>query len=147
MPEPISIVAGVTTIVSNVYRISKDVYDLIDAIENAPKHILAVSQDVHGLYGVLGPLQGLLQDLKVQKLPDNVFPIFEGLQQPLDHCFWAFRELQMKVCKYTKPTGDIRRSKWAAFRWQFTEKDANSYRAHLASYKLTVDVALAAANL
>ena len=81
MPEPISIVAGVTTIVSNVYRISKDVYDLIDAIENAPKHILAVSQDVHGLYGVLGPLQGLLQDLKVQKRPDNVFPIFEGLQQ------------------------------------------------------------------
>jgi hypothetical protein len=147
MPEPITIVAGVTTIVGNVWRISKDVSDLIEGIENAPKHILAVSQDVRGLYGVLGPLQGLLQDLKGDRLPENVVPIFEGLQQPLDHCFWAFRELQMKICKYTKPMGDIRRSKWTAFRWQFTEKDTNAYRAHLASYKLTVDVAFAAANL
>ena len=98
MPEPITIVAGVTTIVGNVWRISKGVSDLIEGIENAPKHILAVSQDVRGLYGVLGPLQGLLQDLKGDRLPENVVPIFEGLRQPLDHCFWAFRELQMKIC-------------------------------------------------
>jgi len=132
MPEPITIVAGVTTIVGNVWRISKDVYELIDGVGNAPKHIFALAQDVRGLYGVLGSLQ---------------IPIFEGLQQPLDHCFWAFRELQMKICKYIKPTGDPRQSKWAAFRWQFTEKDTNVYRSHLASYKLTVDVALATANL
>jgi hypothetical protein len=147
MPEPITIVAGVTTIVGNVWRISKDVYELIDGVGNAPKHIFALAQDVRGLYGVLGSLQGLLQDLKVDCLPENVIPIFEGLQQPLDHCFWAFRELQMKICKYIKPTGDPRQSKWAAFRWQFTEKDTNVYRSHLASYKLTVDVALATANL
>jgi hypothetical protein len=148
MPEPIlSVVAGVTAIVVNVYRISKDVYDLIDAIKNAPRHVLAISQDIQALYLVLGSLQNLLEDLDSDHLHPNILPIFESLQQPLNHCFFAFRELQQKICRYTKPNGQINRTRWAAFRWQFTEKDANLYRNHLASYKLTVSVALATANL
>jgi hypothetical protein len=147
MAEAIAIVAGVTTIVNNVWKTSKDVYDLIDSIRNAPKHILAISQDVQGLYMVLGSLQGLLRDLAGHNLPVTLIPIFESLQQPLNHCFFAFCELQQKINKYTKPAGEINRTKWAAFKWQFTEKDANMFRDHLASYKLTVDVALATANL
>ncbi|KAH8588307.1 hypothetical protein B0O99DRAFT_693593 [Bisporella sp. PMI_857] len=126
---PITIIADVTTIVSKVFRISKDVSDLVDAIENAPKHILAVSQDVRSLCGVLGPLQGLLQDPKLKSCLRMWFRYSKACKS---RCIIVW---------------DIRRSKWAWFWWQFKEKEANAYRAHLTSYKLTVDVALAAENL
>jgi hypothetical protein len=147
MPEPLTIVTGVTALIVNIWRISQDVYDLIDGIENAPGHILAVSHDIKGMYMVLGSLQGLLSELDVDRLAPPIKGIFESLQHPLKHCVMAFRQLQYKLYKHTKPSREINRSKWSAFWWQFTEKDTVAWRGHFTSYKLTLDVALATANL
>jgi hypothetical protein len=147
MPEPITIIAGVISIVGNVWKISKDLYELIDGIMNAPRHIIAISNDVQALYVVLGTLQGLLNDVREgDQLQAACVPIFETLQQPLDNCLSICTELSAKLNKYTKPTGDVRRSKWTAFRWQFTEKETDTYRRYLAAYKSTVTIALTSAN-
>ncbi|KAJ9220449.1 hypothetical protein DTO169C6_7193 [Paecilomyces variotii] len=131
------------------HSVSKGLYEFIEGIKNAPRHVLAIAQDVRGLYLVLGSLQGLLACLHQDSLPSNVLPMLESLQQPLDHCLFAFRQLQQKVGRYTKPASDgqVRMRKWTAFRWQFTEKEADVWREHLISYKLTLDVAIATANL
>lgn len=147
--DAIGIISGIMQIVTNVYSVSKGLYEFIEGIKNAPRHVLAISQDVRGLYLVLGSLQGLLACLHQDSLPSNVLPMLESLQQPLDHCLFAFRQLQQKVGRYTKPASDgqVRMRKWTAFRWQFTEKEADVWREHLISYKLTLDVAIATANL
>ncbi|KAJ9241307.1 hypothetical protein DTO271D3_8388 [Paecilomyces variotii] len=147
--DAIGIISGIMQIVTNVYSVSKGLYEFIEGIKNAPRHVLAIAQDVRGLYLVLGSLQGLLACLHQDSLPSNVLPMLESLQQPLDHCLFAFRQLQQKVGKYTKPASDgqVRMRKWTAFRWQFTEKEADVWREHLISYKLTLDVAIATANL
>ncbi|KAJ9251010.1 hypothetical protein DTO195F2_7945 [Paecilomyces variotii] len=131
------------------HSVSKGLYEFIEGIKNAPRHVLAIAQDVRGLYLVLGSLQGLLACLHQDSLPSNVLPMLESLQQPLDHCLFAFRQLQQKIGRYTKPASDgqVRMRKWTAFRWQFTEKEADVWREHLISYKLTLDVAIATANL
>ncbi|KAJ9263432.1 hypothetical protein DTO212C5_7617 [Paecilomyces variotii] len=147
--DAIGIISGIMQIVTNVYSVSKGLYEFIEGIKNAPRHVLAIAQDVRGLYLVLGSLQGLLACLHQDSLPSNVLPMLESLQQPLDHCLFAFRQLQQKIGRYTKPASDgqVRMRKWTAFRWQFTEKEADVWREHLISYKLTLDVAIATANL
>ena len=55
MPEPvITIIGGVAAIVTNVWKVSKDLHDLINGIKNAPRHIQTVSDDLGGLYIALG---------------------------------------------------------------------------------------------
>jgi len=147
MPEAFTIVVGVATIVTNVWKISRDVYELIDGIKNAPEHIKAVSQDVRGLYVVLGSLQQMLIKIEEDELPSAAMPILGLLDEPMKNCFTAFVELQKKINKYTKRTGDINQSTWKRSWWFFTEKDTNAYRVHLAAYKSTVTIALGAANL
>lgn len=147
MPEPITIVVGVISIVGNVWNISRDLYELIDGIINAPRNIIAISNDVQALYVVLGTLQDLFHDVKDGgRLHAVCVPVFETLQQPLDNCLSICKELSAKLEKYTKPAGGIRRSKRTAFRWQFTEKKTDTYRRHLAAYKSTVTIAITSAN-
>jgi hypothetical protein len=145
----ISSIAGITRLVSNVYGVSRGLYQLFDAIKNAPMHVLGIARDVQSLHFVLGSLQGLLEDLQGSCIPSNVLPILETLQQPLDHCLFALQQLQLKISKYTKAASDgtVHMRKWTAFRWQFTEKDASAWKENLISYKLALDVAVATANL
>ncbi|KAF4632965.1 hypothetical protein G7Y89_g5165 [Cudoniella acicularis] len=147
MVEALTIVAGVTTIVSNVWKISRDVYELIDGIKNAPVHIKAVSQDVRGLYVVLGSLQDILVKFEEEQQAPAAMPVFELLDEPMRNCFDAFLELQKKLNRFTKRTGAINESIWKRSWWFFTEKDTNAYRVHLAAYKSTVTIALGAATL
>lgn len=147
--DPLSTLTAIMQLVSNAYSVSRELYQLVDAIRNAPTHITAMAQDIQSLYLVLGSLQGLLADLqKLSPLP-GILPILESLQQPLSHCLFALDQLQQKLDKYSRPASDgkIRMRKWTAFRWQFTEKDALFWRENLLSYKLTLDIAVATANL
>jgi hypothetical protein len=105
MLEALTIVASVTTIVSNVWKISKDVYELIDGIKNAPDHIKTVSQDVRGLYVVLGSLQQLLVKIEDDELPPTAMSVFELLNEPMTNRFTAFVELQKKINKLRSGRG------------------------------------------
>lgn len=148
MPEPLlTLICGVSAIVSNAWKISKDLYELIDGIKNAPTHISAISGDLQGLYMVLGVLQGLLPSLDVNQLHRGLIPIFESLHLNMDNCFATLIETFKKLIRYTTVTGEVKMSKWVAFRWQFKEKDIGLLRGHLAAYKMTVNLALATANL
>ena len=60
MPEPLMIASGVGALVTNVYKLCFGVYQTIDSINSAPKHIRSISQDLKAFYAVLGNLQGYL---------------------------------------------------------------------------------------
>jgi hypothetical protein len=59
----ITLISGVAAIVTNVWRVSKELYDIIEGIRNAPTHVRIIMVDVDGLYIVLGALQGLLPNV------------------------------------------------------------------------------------
>lgn len=148
MPEPvITIIGGVAAIVTNVWKVSKDLHDLINGIKNAPRHIQTISDDLRGLYVALGALQGLLPKLDTSRVPTDLEPIFESLQLNLENCFHVLVETSTKLGRYTKPFGGMGQNKWTAFRWQFKEKDIAELRGQLTAYKMTVNLALATANL
>ncbi|KUJ16412.1 uncharacterized protein LY89DRAFT_734507 [Mollisia scopiformis] len=147
MPEPvITLISGLATIVTNVWKVSKDLHDLIEGIRNAPQHVRVIMDDVHGLTIVLGALQGLLPNVDASRFPTDLVPIFESLQLNLDNCFSILMELSRKLIRYTNAAGEISKSRWMAFRWQFTEKGVNEFRSHLAAYKMTVQLAISTAN-
>jgi hypothetical protein len=148
MPEPvITLISGVTAIVTNVWRVSKDLYDIIEGIRNAPTHVRVIMVDVDGLYIVLGALQGLLPKVDASRLRADLVPVFESLQLNLNNCCSILIELSRKLIRYTNAAGQISMSKWMAFRWQFTEKDVKEFRDHLTAYKMTVQLAISTANL
>jgi hypothetical protein len=43
MSEPVTIIAGVSTIVNNIWKDSEDLYQFFNGIIDAPKHMLAIS--------------------------------------------------------------------------------------------------------
>jgi hypothetical protein len=147
----ITIIGGVAAIVTNVWKVSKDLHDLINGIKNAPRHIQTISDDLRGLYVALGALQGLLPKLDTNRESTDLVPmfepIFESLQLNLENCFHVLVETSTKLGRYTKPSGGMGQNKWTAFRWQFKEKDIAELRGQLAAYKMTVNLALATANL
>lgn len=49
MPDPLSLATGVVSLVANSYKFSKEVYELIDGIKSAPKHIRNISDDLKAL--------------------------------------------------------------------------------------------------
>ena len=148
MPEPvITLISGVAAIVTNVWRVSKELYDIIEGIRNAPEHVRIIMADVEGLYIVLGALQGLLPNVNARRLRADLVPIFESLQTNLGNCCSSLIEFSRKLIRYTNAAGQISKSKWMAFRWQFTEKDVKEYRDHLTAYKMTVQLAISTANL
>lgn len=102
MPEPVvTLISGVATIVTNVWRVSKDLYDIIEGIRNAPMHVRVIMVDVDGLYIVLGALQGLLPNVDASRLRADLVPVFESLQLNLNNCCSILIELSRKLIRYT----------------------------------------------
>jgi hypothetical protein len=62
MPEPVTIVSAVGTIVVNGIKLCLSVYGTIDGMKQAPKHLKAVSSDLKAFYGILGTIQIYLND-------------------------------------------------------------------------------------
>jgi hypothetical protein len=130
MPEPvITLISGVAAIVTNVWRVSKDLYDIIEGIRNAPTHIRVIMVDVNGLYIVLGALQGLLPNVDASRLRADLVPVFESLQLNLNNCCSILTELSRKLIRYTNAAGHISMSNG----WHF---DGNSRRKTLKNFEI-----------
>lgn len=149
MADPISIISGLTTVVATVWSLGKQLCDLIEGMKNAPRNIENITGELKGLHVVLGVLHGLLPQLDANKNNPDLVPIFEVLQSNLDDCCHDLQDLFEKLAQYSNPSGEtnVKKRSWAAFRWQFKEKEIKELRDHLAAYKMTVNVALATANL
>lgn len=111
----ISLIGGVATIVTKVWTVSKDLYDIIQGIRNAPIHIRATMVDVDGLYIVLGALQGLLPKVDASRLRADLVPVFESLELNLNNCCSILIQFSRKLIRYTNAAGQISMSKRMAF--------------------------------
>ena len=156
MPEPLMIASGVGALVTNVYKLCFGVYQTIDSINAAPKHIRSISQDLKAFYAVLGNLQGYLdhKDTARGVLHPATLPDLDAV---LPNCITIFQDLNIIINKFINKfgtdqsaskhtgTGDV--TKWQSFRSSWKEGEIQRLRTHLAEHKRTLNVAIAAANL
>jgi Fungal N-terminal domain of STAND proteins len=141
MPEPLSIAAGVTTLLSNSYKFSKDIYELIDTIKSAPKHIQNISDDLKALYATLGTLGSLLRDEQII-WNSLMMDLSANLEDALKNCVRVFREVGMVVNEYVGADGMANNGAWMKMKWTFKEKEVRALRDHLATYKATCMMAI-----
>lgn len=141
MPDPLSIAAGVTSLLVNSYKFSKDMYELIDSVQSAPKHIHSISDDLKALYATLGTLDSLLRDEQIAR-NTLMRDLSANLEDALKNCVRVFRELGMVVNEYVSADGMAKNGAWTKAKWTFKEKEVGALRDHLATYKATCMMAI-----
>jgi hypothetical protein len=170
MPDPLSITTGAVALVKTAFSLCQAIYEAVDRIIEAPKHLQAISYDLKGFYSVLGTLDGYLHDedmvlgvLHPSASEDlgavlaNSVSIFKDLQVIINEFLKDFsvvadknaneksaKRLQTRG-KSVKPKMDA--SKWNSIRSTWREKEIKILREHLAAHKITLKVMIAMANL
>lgn len=146
MPEPIAIAAGVGSLVTTAHALSKIIYENIDSVKKAPRHLRATSRDLKSFYCVLGNIAGFLGDtetagglLHPATLPD--------LQDVLENCIRLFQELYTIVNEYLKDVKSADVARWHCVEWAWREKEVKVLQDCLSAHKITLNVAIATANL
>jgi hypothetical protein len=147
--DPLSLASAASTVIGIVavaLHGTRRMIEFIDGIQGAPQAVNALSRDLIALEKVLQTLNDVLSH-----------PDFQGnarrnelaalLQDPLDNCTLALEDISLAIRPYTKPLGDSRKSKWRGFTWSFREKEILTLQRMLMSYKSSLNMAVAVANL
>ena len=156
MPEALTIASGVGALVTNVYKLCFGVYQTIDSIKSAPKHLRTISQDLKVFYSILGNLQGYLDHEDTAR--GVLHPATsKDLDVVLHGCVTTLQDLHIIVNGFIKKFGTEQSTskragtddvtKWQSFRSSWKEGEIRTLRTHLANYKITLNIAIAVASL
>ena len=139
MAETIGVASGVLAFTTFAFQSSIKLYELLKSFQ-------CHQQRVRDLLDELGALNGVLASLRdtVQNLDDLDF---SGLEIPLQRCGSACTDFEEEILKCAShSTGDRTSFRdWAKLRYM--GDDVDGFRRMLASYKLTINVALTDASL
>lgn len=147
--DPISIASAASAILGIVavaLHSTRRMIEFIDGIQGAPQAVKALLRDLNALEKVLQTLNDVLRH-----------PDFQGnarrselaalLQDPLDNCTLALEDISLAIKPYTKMVGSSKKSKWRGFTWSFREREIVTLQRMLMSYKSSLNMAVAVANL
>jgi Fungal N-terminal domain of STAND proteins len=146
MVDPLTIASGVSALVSNAYKLCFSISQTIDGIATAPRHIRAISRDLKAFYSVLGTLKAYLDDEEISG--GVLHPATSAdLEAVLTNCMTIFKDFNTIVKNYIKKSSEGGVTLARSGQWTWNEKEIWSLREHLAAHKITLNVAIAAANL
>lgn len=146
MPEPLTIVTGVSTLLSNAIKLLKDVQSTVSAIKNAPAHITAICNDLEDFCSVLGTLQIILDDEGYSSEPLQRTSL-TNLQSILEHCVSVFTNLRRIVNGFSNRGGVAEQGKWKNFNWTLQEAEVDALRQELLAHKMTLNIEISLINL
>lgn len=147
MAEPVGLAASLISLLGTAYTLSKATYRAIDSIRAAPTHIKAISSDIKAMFSVLATLSSYLND------EDNAVGVLHrvvaaDLGDVLTNSVSVLKELQILVGEFIK--GESSRQnlgRWMRIRLHFKEAEVKQWREQLVAHKITLNVAIALANL
>jgi hypothetical protein len=144
--DPMSITVGVISLVAVALHSTRRIIEFIDGIQGAPQAVKALSRDLNALEQVLQTLNDVVShpDFQSNTRRPNLAAL---LQDPLNNCALALEDISLAIRPYTTPSGDSRKSKWRGFTWSFREKEIVTLQRMLMSYKSSLNMAVAVANL
>ncbi len=148
MTDPLTVSAGIIAVVTIAYSSSKTLVETVKGIRDAPKTFQDLSTDLAALQEVLG-LLGARLDSGGQGGPFSEAQIscLEHLATPLRACSNACSEFKLKLDDVMCHSSDTHTSFRDRIKLRFQDKDITAFRFKLASYKLTLSIALEFASL
>lgn len=146
MPEPITIASAAGAVLANGIKLCFGLYGIIDGIEQAPKHLKAVSRDLKDFYSILGTIQAYLDD---KELTHGLLHSQScgNLQSILTNCISVLQDFERIVSGYIVARQETSITKWQKLSWTWKIADVESLRKHLSDHKASLSVAIAMANL
>jgi hypothetical protein len=146
MPEPLTIITGVSTLLSNAVKLLKDVQSTVSTVKNAPAHITAICNDLEDFYSVLGTLQIIFDDewYFSEQLQQTSLT---NLQSVLGHCVSVFTNLQTIVNGFLNRGRLAEQGKWKRFNWTLQETEVDALKQELLAHKMTLNIEISLINL
>lgn len=146
MPEPVSIAAGVGSLLTSSYTLSKALYQAVDCILQAPTHLKLVSQDLKTFYLILSTLYEYLQE--EDTATGVVHPATcQDLKEALKQCVQIFQRLGELIAEFLRNDATETVSKWQTVRYLWKQDEFSQLREHLMAQKTTLNLAVCSANL
>lgn len=139
MAEAIGLASGLLTLATFALQSSITLYETVKSFQSHQKRVRDLIEELEALSGVLGPLTEIIDGTTDVDL--------SSLNLPLLRCGNACREFEQELMKCSSRSGGNRTSfrDWAKLRYM--GDDIDGFRRLLAGYQLTINIALADANL
>ena len=148
MTDPLTVSAGIIAVVTVAYSSSKTLFEVVEGIRDAPKTFEDLRTDLGALQEVLG-LLGARLDPGGQggTFSEAQVSCLEHLATPLRACSDACSEFKLKLDGMTRHSTDTHTSLRDRIKSLFKDEEIKTFRFKLASYKLTLSIALGFASL
>jgi hypothetical protein len=144
--DPISFVFGIISTTALALHTAHRTKDFIDGIQGAPRAVANLSRDLNALYIVLQVLHDHLTNLAKTQSRDHV-DFIALLQGPLTNCVAVCDDVASTLRPFIKANGAVKTTRWRGLKWIYREKEIVVLRDVLASYKSSLELAIALANL
>lgn len=142
MAEPLGVISAVAQILTTCITLCRTTAELVDQIQKAPKHIAAIASDLRAFYSVLGTIQAYLGHEETQT--GVLHPSTSSdVQTVLKNCVTIFLEFHKIVHEFHH----IDMRLWERVKWTWKHKEVLQLRDQLGADKITLNVAIATANL
>lgn len=139
MVDPLSITTGIVTFVTFAFQSSALLHSTIRGFKSQNKDIRALRDELGDLTNVLESLLGTI----------TAHPSinFDTLKLPLQRCGTACEEYNELIARCSKHSDGSRPSIRDWITQKYLQGDITDFRTMLASYKSTINIALANANM
>jgi len=147
VPEALAITNTTLSIAVAAFRACQSAYSLVQNIRNAPKQIQRLTNNVHGLYQVLGLLQTALEQENVTtaRLPSQMIQDLEAL---LGTCTKLSCDIIATLNPFVGLDGTVKGGTWKNLKWEMSKKsDVEILQQTLETCKLTISMAVSSLNL
>ncbi|PMD44497.1 hypothetical protein L207DRAFT_579437 [Hyaloscypha variabilis F] len=146
VPEALAITNTTLSIAVAAFKACQSAYSLVQNIRNAPKQVQRLTNDVHGLYQVLGLLQAALEQDNVAnaRLPSQMIQDLEAL---LGTCTKLSRDIIVTLNPFVGLDGTVRGGTWRNLKWEMYKKNnVEVLQQTLETCKLTISMAVSSLN-
>lgn len=139
MADPLSISSGILALASFAFKSSITLYETVRSFQSQDKNARALKSE-------LGELTSVLESL-LETVNSNPDLDFKALERPLRRCGKACEEYGELISRCTKHSTTSRSSFRDWITQRYLQGDITEFKAMLASYKSTINIALASVNM
>ncbi|KAJ6008190.1 hypothetical protein N7540_012166 [Penicillium herquei] len=147
MAEAAGLTASIIGIVTLAYQSSKTLYELIDGILNASKHLQDLNEEVTAITQVLASLKSAVEGTSDDELSDGVKSSLRDAQPAIQGCENVCKELFQKISEITSHSSSTHTRLDDRLRLKFQDKAIMAFKYRIESYKSTLSIVLGLVTL
>ncbi|KAJ5627354.1 hypothetical protein N7528_004781 [Penicillium herquei] len=147
MAEAAGLTASIIGIVTLAFQSSKTLYELIDGILNAPKHLKDLNEEVSTVSQVLSSLKSAVEGTSDDELSDGVKNNLRDAQPAIQGCERVCNELFQKISQITSHSSSTHTRLDDRIRLKFQDKAILAFKYRIESYKSTLSIVLGLVTL